>query len=146
MNILAIDQAGKCGWKSPNASGVWNLKTKADESAGMKLLRFRSKLKEIHELEKIDIIVCERAASQYKAALISGAKFIAIIELFCLENNIEYKAYSAKEIKTFATGKGNAGKPEMIASCIEKYNINPADDNEADAVHLYHLAKSDLGL
>lgn len=146
MNILAIDQATVAGWKTSTASGTWNLKTKADESMGIKLIRFKAKIKEICKLEDIGIIVYERAASQYKASLIHGSKLIAIIELFCEENKLECKAYSANEIKMFATGNGNAGKPAMIQACIDKYNITPADDNEADAVHIYYLAKTDLGL
>lgn len=146
VKILAIDQATTTGWAMDGHSGTWNFKTKADESAGMKYLRFKGKLKEVCALGDINLIVYERAASQYKAALIHGAKMIAVIELFCAENNIEYKAYSAKEIKTFATGKGNAKKEAMISACKKNYGIDPIDDNHADALHIFHLTKHDLGL
>jgi Holliday junction resolvasome RuvABC endonuclease subunit len=69
---------------------------------------------------------------------------VAIIESFCEENSIEYRAYSATEIKKFATGKGNANKESMIESARSKYQYSGNDDNEADAIHLYHLALRDL--
>jgi Holliday junction resolvasome RuvABC endonuclease subunit len=52
----------------------------------------------------------------------------------------ELASYSATEIKKDATGKGNAGKPVMIAKAIE-LGYKPEDDNAADAIHLYLLTK-----
>jgi Holliday junction resolvasome RuvABC endonuclease subunit len=43
-------------------------------------------------------------------------------------------------IKKHATGKGNAGKDEMIAS-VQARGHQPADDNEADAIALAYLAR-----
>lgn len=145
MNILAIDQASNCGWAiSKEIYGTWDLTTRKDESIGMKLLRFRSKLKEICDTEHIELIVYERVAGQFKASIIHAAKLVAIIESYCEENGINYKAYSAKEIKLFATGKGKAGKPLMIQAAKEKYGYDGTDDNIADALHILHLAKRDL--
>jgi hypothetical protein len=31
-----------------------------------------------------------------------------------------------------------------MEACYKQYDIVPADDNVADAVHLYHMAKSDI--
>jgi len=53
-------------------------------------------------------------------------------KLFCEENDIVYQAFSASEIKKSATGKGNSGKPQMIAAAKEKYGYTGTDDNEAD--------------
>ncbi len=41
-------------------------------------------------------------------------------------------------IKKHATGKGNAGKEDMIASAQARGH-NPTDDNEADAIALVYL-------
>lgn len=145
MKVLSLDIASTTGWAlSSNIYGTWDLKTKKDESMGMKLIRFRAKLKEIHDLEQLDVIVYERAAGQHKASLIHEAKLIAIVEEFCELNNIQYKSYSAKEIKKFATGNGNAGKPAMILAAKSKYNYEGNDDNEADAIHLNELFKSEI--
>jgi len=143
LNILALDQASTCGWAmSPDLYGEWDFNTRKDESSGMKWLRFRSKLEEVHKLSKLDLIVYERPAGRFIGAVIHSAKMVAIIEAFCEENNIAYRTFSAKEIKTFATGKGNAGKPDMIKAAKKMYNYTGQSDNEADALHLYHLAKT----
>ena len=144
MNILSLDIATKTGFKTKNASGTWDLKSKRDESGGMRLLRFRSKLIEIMGIEKIDIVVYERVAGFHKGAIIVASELVGVLKSFCEDHKLEYKAYSAGEIKKFATGKGNANKEKMIEACIEKYGITPIDDNEADAIHLFHLAVSDL--
>jgi len=39
-------------------------------------------------------------------------------------------------LKKWATGKGNAGKGEMLAYAKKVLGRNPIDDNEADAVAL----------
>lgn len=146
INILAIDQASNCGWATRHAHGVWDFNTRKDESSGMKMLRFRSKLKEVCELEEINLIVYERVAGFHKAAIIHAAKMVAIIESYCEENKIDYKAVSATEVKKFATGKGNAGKPAMVLAAQQKYGYTGTSDDEADAIHIYHFIKDELGL
>lgn len=141
--ILALDQASNCGWCcGKDLYGVWDLNTRKDESSGMKMIRFRSKLKEVVTAEGINLIVYERVAGFHKNSIIHAAKMVAIIETFCEENQIAYVAFSATEIKKFATGKGNAKKEQMIIAAGSKYGYTGNDDNEADAIHLYHLTKS----
>jgi Holliday junction resolvasome RuvABC endonuclease subunit len=146
INILAIDQASNCGWKTKNAHGVWDFNTRKDESSGMKMLRFRSKLKEVCELEQINLIVYERVAGRHANSIIHASKMVAMIETFCEENNIEYKAVSATEVKKFATGKGNANKDKMIEAARLKYGYEGNDDNEADAILIYHHTLLELNL
>ena len=101
-------------------------------------------MKEIHEAENLDVIVYERVAGFHSNALISSAKLVAVIETFCMDNGINYRAYSASEIKKFATGKGNANKTKMVEAAKEKYGYMGVNDNEADALHILHLAQRDL--
>ena len=57
-SILALDVATHCGWAiSKEIYGVWDLTPKRDESKGMKLIRFRSKLLEVIEANRISLIV-----------------------------------------------------------------------------------------
>lgn len=60
MKILAIDQASLCGWCTGDNYGTWDLSTRRDESSGMKMIRFKSKLKEVVGSEGINVIVYER--------------------------------------------------------------------------------------
>jgi len=145
-NLLALDIATKTGWATSTSSGVWNLTPKRNESKGMRLISFKGKLKMIFDVEEIDLVVYEMPAGRHKASIIVAAEMIGVMKIMCDERNIDYRPYTAPEIKKFATGKGNCGKPAMIKSAKERYNIDVVDDNEADALHLYHLAKEDLNL
>lgn len=147
MKILAIDPASALGWALSNSEyGIWDLKTRKDESMGMKLLRLKAKLNEIHSLESLELIVYERAAGRHTNSVIHQAKLIGKIEEWCEINNVEYRAYSASEIKKFATGKGRVGKPEMIAAAKEKLGYSGNDDNEADALWILNLCKKELNI
>lgn len=42
-------------------------------------------------------------------------------------------------LKKFATGRGNAGKPEVVSALTKRYGIEFRTDNEADAYALYRL-------
>jgi Holliday junction resolvasome RuvABC endonuclease subunit len=139
--ILGIDQASNCGWAINNQIyGLWDLKTRKDEDSGMKLLRFRNKLKEVVASENVDIIVYERVAGQHKSSIIHAAKLVAVIETFCIDNGIGYASFSAAEIKKYATGKGNANKEAMVTAAQQRYGYTGTDDNIADALHILNLA------
>ena len=147
IRILAIDQASNCGWAmDKDIYGTWDFNTRKDESLGMKWLRFRAKLKEVTEIQGTNVIAYERPAGQHANSIIHSAKMIAIIETFCEENKIDYRCFSASEVKKFATGKGNAGKPLMISSAKEKLGYEGNDDNEADALWILELTKHSLNI
>jgi Holliday junction resolvasome RuvABC endonuclease subunit len=145
MVILSLDIASETGWAISNEEyGTWMFKTMKDESMGMKLIRFKAKLNEFYSINPFDIVVYERPAGRHTHAIIHQSKLIAILESFCVENGIEYKAYSASHIKKFATGKGNAGKQLMVDYAKIKYGYDGKNDNEADALHLLNLFKSEI--
>ena len=147
IRILSLDIASVTGWAvSETEYGTWDFKTRKDESMGMKLIRFRSKLNEVLQLINFNLIVYERAAGRFKAAIIHEAKMIGLVEEWCEESKIAYRAYSATEIKKFATDKGNAGKPLMIAAAKEKLGYEGNDDNEADALWMLKIAQRDLNI
>lgn len=144
MNILALDIATCTGWATRNSHGTINIKPKRGESEGMKPLRFKARIKELIEIEQIDLVAYERPAGMHTASVIFAAKLISIVEVICLEQGIEMANYSAKEIKKFATGNGNAGKPLMIKAAREELGYEGNDDNEADAMWLFKLVSFDL--
>ena len=60
--ILALDVATKCGFAlSSGPSGVFDLSVRRDESGGMRLVRLKAKLAEIHHAYAVDLIVFEAA-------------------------------------------------------------------------------------
>ena len=145
--VLALDIATKTGWAlSAQVYGTWDFKVKRDESGGMRLVRFRAKLREVCELEDIKLIVFERAAGKHANAVMVESELISTFKVFCEDAGIEYRAYSAGEIKRFATGKGRASKSDMVIAAKDKYGYPGFSDDEADALHLLHLAIEDLCL
>ena len=151
MHILAIDPATKCGWAHSNgASGVWDLSIRRDESSGMRLLRFESKLMEVGRLVGVDVIAFEvpTVAQGRKANLDGvklGTKLQAIIERLCEGGNMEHIGYNLSTIKKHATGKGNANKEAMLAAAREQWpDVEIMDDNQADALWLLDLAQTEL--
>ena len=144
-NILALDIATKTGWRTKTSSGVWDLKPNRGESEGMRVVRFKSKVKELILLENINLVAYERPAGMHKSSIMVASEMVGVLKDLCIEMNVELSCYSASEIKKFATGKGNARKELMIDYAIKK-GFNPKDDNEADAIHLYNLVVSDIGV
>ena len=142
MKILALDIATVTGWKTETSSGTWNLKPNRGESEGMRVVRFKAKVKEMVELENISLISYERPAGLFKSSIMVASEMVGVLKLLCIEKGIDLACYSATEIKKFATGKGNANKEAMIQAAKD-LGFNPSDDNEADAIHLYNLTKKD---
>ena len=147
MKLLALDIATKTGWKTETASGVWDFKLKRGESYGMRLVRFKSAVSEIISLEKIDIVSYEIPVGRFAASTMCATEMIGVLNVICAEMGVEVTSLSASEIKAYATGKGNCGKPAMIQAAKEKYpDIHIIDDNHADAIFIYDLTKSNLKL
>jgi len=144
LNILALDVATKTGWCNNDADGVWDFSIKRDESSGVRLLRFKAKLKELFNLSKPDLVVFERTSGMHKNSIIVQSELHGVLKSFCEDEKVDYKAYSAGEIKKYATGKGNASKEMMIKACIDELDIQPVDDNHADAIWLWQLAMEDM--
>lgn len=143
INILALDIATITGWKTKTSSGTWDLKPNRGESEGMRVVRFKAKVREMIKLEGITLVSYERPAGVHKSSIIVASEMIGSLKDLCIEMKVNYASYSAKEIKKFATGNGNASKQLMIEKAKE-LGYNPKDDNEADAIHLYLLTKKDV--
>lgn len=150
MNLLALDLATKTGWAlSVDVSGVWDLSIRRDEDSGMRLLRFRAKLNELHATSGFDVVAFEatrHAAPGMGGAVVVQAELQGVLKVWCKEHSVSYRGYSPSEVKKRATGKGNAGKPAVVQAARERWGIEPRDDNHADALWLLDLAKNDLHL
>ena len=77
--------------------------------------------------------------------MIDAAKLIGVLEVVAHKRGINLSPYSASQIKKHATGKGNSGKPAMIAAAKAKWpEVKIIDDNHADALWLLDLSKHEL--
>jgi Holliday junction resolvasome RuvABC endonuclease subunit len=77
------------------------------------------------------------------AAHVHGG-LLAILTAWAEQNRIPYSGAPVGTIKRFATGRGNAGKADVIAA-MRARGFQPADDNEADALAILLWAVETAG-
>jgi len=145
MKILALDLGTNMGWalSAPATSGTLCLQSASQrrfEGAGMKWLRLRQWLE---ALPRPDLVVLEevrRHAGTDAAHAYGGA--LAVVTAWCEEHKVPHTAFAVGTVKKHATGKGNAGKPAMVQAAVDR-GWQPVDDNEADALWILDLAKTE---
>ena len=150
--ILALDLGTQTGWAlmgrdASITSGAESFKPQRFEGGGMRYLRFKRWLTEVKQCaDGIDLVVLEevRRHAGVDAAHAYGG-FLATLTAWCEHHQIPYQGVPVGTIKKHATGKGNAGKAEMIAAAKVR-GFNPIDDNEADALALLDWALSQGGV
>jgi len=140
VKILGIDAATKTGWAfisrsgEIEESGVQDFAKRRGESNGMLFLKFRKWLSELITTCKPDLIVYERAHHRGGAATEICVNLSGRIQELAAANGIEHSIVETTSLKKWATGKGGAGKEQMIAAAEKFLGRPPIDDNEADAV------------
>ncbi|CAJ0899288.1 crossover junction endodeoxyribonuclease RuvC [Ralstonia flatus] len=150
--ILALDLGAITGWALRGSdglitSGSETFRPQRFEGGGMRFLRFKRWLTELKGVTGgIDALHFEevrRHVSTDAAHAYGG--FLATLTAWCEHHQIPYQGVPVGTIKKHATGKGNAGKDEVIASVTARGHA-PGDDNEADALALLHwaIAQHDL--
>jgi len=143
--ILALDLGTTTGWASRTqgivAHGWAKFQPGRYQGGGMRYLLFKRWLSELKGgLGEIQLVYFEevrRHASTDSAHVYGG--LMATLTSWCEHHNIAYSGVPVGTIKKHATGKGNAGKPEIIAAMQAKGHA-VTDDNEADALALLHWA------
>ncbi len=140
--VLALDLGTHTGWALWQAdrsitSGTVHFAPQRFEGGGMRYLRFKRWLTELNQTtDGLDAVFFEevRRHAGVDAAHAYGG-FMAHLTAWCEHHQIPYQGVPVGTIKKQATGKGNAGKAEMIAA-MRARGYSPADDNEADALAL----------
>lgn len=142
--ILALDLGTTTGWALRGSdghimSGSESFRPQRFEGGGMRFLRFKRWLTEIKQSsDGIDCLHFEevrRHVSTDAAHAYGG--FLATLTAWCEHHQIPYQGVPVGTIKKHATGKGNAGKDDVIASVTARGHT-PVDDNEADALALLY--------
>lgn len=142
MSILALDLGTKTGWAYGTLdavmSGVWDLKPRRFDGGGMRFVKFKGELNDILKAGRPAAVMFEEVRNHKgtDAAHIYGG-LLGVLTAWCEENEIPYRGVTVQAIKKFATGRGNAGKPDMIAAAL-RLGYEPIDDNHADALALFH--------
>lgn len=149
MSTLALDLGTRLGWavsfgkdgegKPDVLHGTVEFKTGRFEGGGMRWLRFRKWLDTMHDQHgPIEAVYFEevRGHKGVDAAHLYGG-FVSNLTAWCEKRQVPYQGIHTGTIKRSATGKGNAGKPAVIAAMKAK-GYSPEDDNDADALALLH--------
>lgn len=144
--ILALDLGTTTGWALRSRDGqithgFVSFRPQRFEGGGMRYLRFKRWLTElktaagdIHALYFEEV----RRHAGVDAAHVYGG-LMATLTAWCEHHNIPYQGVPVGTIKKHATGKGNAGKGDVIAAM--RLRAHPvSDDNEADAIALLYWA------
>ena len=143
-NVLALDVATHCGFKSVHGHGTWYFPP--TESAPKKLGKdygqhkaFRTKILNYIVDNDIRVITVEDVAfSKFSLATRKLAELRGVLFELCESLDIPVVTFGVTDIKKFATGKGNADKDEMIAAAQNRWHIDVGDDdNAADACHIF---------
>jgi Holliday junction resolvasome RuvABC endonuclease subunit len=151
MRILGLDMATKTGWCLYDCqshqvieSGVQVFDKRRGESNGLRFLRFRKWLKSFVNGFRPDLIAYEQAHHRGGAATELCVGFATRAQEIAAEVGIESAPVHTGTLKKYTTGKGNAGKKEMIKAAFLILGREPQDDNEADAVLICEWASSEF--
>ena len=119
-------------------SGVLDLSRRRGEDRGAMFLRFRRWLEDffVDSKEPPSLLVYEQAHHRGGDATEICVGLCTRIMEIAAEHDLPSVSCHSANLKKFATGKGNAGKPMMMAASVGILGREPVDDNEADAVHL----------
>jgi Holliday junction resolvasome RuvABC endonuclease subunit len=148
--MLALDLGTKCGYAASagtgaTISGTMGLSPKRFEGGGMRYLRFKRWLDELHAAQAIGEIVFEevRGHKGVDAAHVYGG-LMAHLMAWCEENTVPCRGVPVQHIKKYATGRGNAPK-QLVIDAVRGWGYEPCDDNEADALALLHMQLTERG-
>jgi Holliday junction resolvasome RuvABC endonuclease subunit len=144
ISIAAFDMATMLGYavNKPRNSGVEKFDVPRGASPGARYFRFVKWLEDLLKQCSPDLVVYEQPHHRGGAATEIAVGFATHLQSVCHHRNIEHVAVHTQTLKSFATGSGNAGKEDMIKACITQLDVNPIDDNHADALWLLAYAEA----
>ena len=153
IRLLALDTATNCGWAAwhPNTgmtSGAQSFKPGRGESPGMRFLRFRKWLSEMIDLVKPSVIAYERSGHFKGVAAAEVCHgFQTIMHEEAARREIDTAPVQNSELKKYATGEGNAGKPEMIKAARKRWKVDltEKEHDRADALCVLAWALNESG-
>lgn len=141
-NVLALDIASHCGYRYVKGGGTWYFPNndkapkKLGEDYGQHKV-FRQKIIDFISEHDIKVIAAEDVIYSHFVDFRKLCMFRGILSEVCESLGIPVIYFKPSDIKKWATGNGNADKKMMIEYCKKRWHIDPVDDNEADATHIW---------
>lgn len=146
--VLGLDLGTRCGWALVEGvqivSGVWDLRPRRFEGGGMRMLRLRRHLAELAPT-RVFLEEVRRHAGTDAAHVYGG--MLGIVSAWCEECGVPYAGVPVGTVKRRATGKGNAGKGEMVEAARREFSRPElASEDEADALWVLRCGLDELGI
>ena len=145
--VLGVDPMTDTGWAVALngtiwASGVQTFRLDRGESNGMRYLRFNRWLQEMERTlpDATTKLICYEESFQvgrHARELYNG--FVTRLQEFSVARQFECTRVHTGQLKKWATGRGNANKPDMIVAAMKYLKGREqatVTDDEADAVLL----------
>lgn len=150
MQVLAIDPSlTSTGYAHSSADGVvFGMIRPKKLKAEPRLLWLRCRLRELITEVSPDVVVYEDYSFGSKGRGVYGmAELGGVWRLELYEQNIDTLFVPPTTLKLFTANHGFADKETMIAAVKERHSITEKiNDDEADAIALWHLGRCYLGL
>lgn len=149
--FIGIDPGSNCGWAVLDeggarvASGTWKLTGGRFDGAGMRFVRLDRNVRELLSTTPEAVVGFEEVRRHMgtDAAHIYGG-VVATVTRVCEELQVPYAGVPVGTVKKHGTGKGNAGKLEMVEAAEARWDVRVADDNEADALWIADSMRAGL--
>lgn len=94
----------------------------------------------------VDLVVIEGYSYASKgASVVDIGEMGGVVRLMLWERQIPYVEVAPSSLKMFATGKGNAGKDDVLAEAIRRLGYAGSSKDEADALWLRAMALHHYG-
>lgn len=132
---LSITATGVC-----DGDGARTIKT-ASEDGDRRLVQIVAEIRPL--VHQADLVVIEDLPTHAHGAGITGMVHGAVRHM--LLSGPPYALLTPATLKKFATGRGNAGKPEMAVALFKRAGLELADDNQVDAAWLRFAGLTMLG-
>lgn len=146
-SVLALDLSltatGVAQWPLGCDRTTWAIKTSAKDPMGERLDLICHEIGQVltggtHAI--IEDYALHGPGDKGKTGMVHG---VVRRDLWC--EDVPLIVVSPASLKLWATGKGNSGKPAMLAEAIKRLGFDGHDDNEVDALWLWTLGCELLG-
>lgn len=143
-NTLALDLAGLLGWCSGVPSirplfGSHQLPSTGD-NVGRYTAAYDEWLQSTLDFEAPELVIYEAPSIFMKTTPVTVEKLVGLAthtQLVCHRRAIRARSANPSQVKKFWTGSGKAKKPDMV-DMAHRCGFRVRDDNEADAVAIWH--------
>jgi len=148
VRVLGLDLGTRCGWALAEggiiiASGVWDLRPRRFEGGGMRYVRLRRHLAELAP-GRVYFEEVRRHAGTDAAHVYGG--LLGVVSGWCEEAGVAYAGMPVGAVKRCATGRGNAGKAQMVAAARLAFSRPDLEsEDEADALWVLACGLTELG-